>query len=450
MLELIRNRLTAVLATGTLLLAGACGGGDSTGPSGDESAVVASVRTSAIPLTGAPSDYDPLITMLGTRRFALLGEATHGTHEFYAERAEISQRLIAEQGYAAVIVEGEWWDAWRANQYVRGLNADASASASLTAFNQFPLWMWRNQEVAGFLDWLRTHNAARAAEQRVGFYGMDVYGLIESAREVPRILDPFDTDAAEKARGSYACFAPYATAEAYGRAAASGAAECAALAEAQFNDLYARWNAAPGDERLFTAMQHARVVMGAERYFRTIYRGGNGWNERDRHMTATVTDLSRHLQARGLSGKVIVWAHNSHVGDARAAAGGGMEETLGSLMRQQHGAQVGLVGFTTYEGTVIAAESWGQAGQVRTVRPALAGSWELAFHQTGIPAFLLMMQTPALTESLTGIQLLERAIGVSYHPETERQSHYFGSRFASRFDAVIHIDRTTALAPLAQ
>jgi erythromycin esterase-like protein len=198
-------------------------------------------------------------------------------------------------------------------------------------------------------------------------------------------------------------------------------------------------------------MQHARVVVGAEKYFRTIYRGGNGWNDRDRHMTATVSDLSRHLQARGVGGKVIVWAHNSHVGDSRAADATGMDETLGRLMRQQHGAQqVGLLGFTTYHGTVMAAQSWGMPGQQRDVRPALSGSWEQVFHQTGIPAFLLLLQQPALTESLTGTQLLERAIGVSYHPETERESHYFGSRFIGRFDAVIHIDRTTAVSPLAQ
>jgi erythromycin esterase-like protein len=453
MLNAFRFRAAAALCT--LLLAAACGE-TSTGPAPEQLEVVESVAQAAIPLTGAAGDYDPLLAMLAGRRFALLGEATHGTHEFYAERAEISQRLIAEQGFAAVIVEGEWWDASRADSYVHGLNADASAAASLTAFNQFPLWMWRNQEVAGFLDWLRVHNAARAPEQRVGFYGMDVYGLMESLREVPRILDPFDADAAEQARARYACFAPYPRAEAYGRAVSGGdvpsggSAECAAPAEAQFAELQARWNAAPGDERLFNAMQHARVVVGAEKYFRTIYRGGSGWNQRDRHMTATVTDLSRHLQARGLSGKVIVWAHNSHVGDARAAESAGMDETLGGLMRQEHGAQVGLVGFTTYEGTVMAAESWGMPGEVRDVRPALSGSWESAFHQTGIPAFLLLLQEPRTAGEIGETELLERAIGVSYHPQTERQSHYFSARMTGRFDAVIHIDRTSAVNPLAQ
>ncbi|HEY0020993.1 MAG TPA: erythromycin esterase family protein [Longimicrobium sp.] len=448
-----RTRLAAVLCA--LLFAGACEGdgtGATGGLNGEEARLAESVRQAAIPLTGAADEYDPLLAMLNGRRFALLGEATHGTHEFYRERAEISQRLIAEQQFAAVIVEGEWEDAWSANQYVRGTGGETSAAAALGAFNQFPLWMWRNPEVAGFLDWLRTHNAARPAAQRVGFYGMDVYGLMESLREVPRLLEAVDPAAAEQARTRYACFGEYRSAEAYGRAVAAGAsAGCADEARTQLAELHARWSASPGDEQLFNAMQNARVVAGGEQYFRISYRGGNAWNQRDQHMAETVTDLSRHLEARGMSGRVIAWAHNSHVGDARAAfLGGGMEQTLGRLMRERHGEQVGLVGFTTFDGSVRAAAAWGAPGQERDVRPALAGSWESVFHGTGIPSFLLLLNQAPLAAEIGDRRLLQRAIGVSYHPETERQSHYFTAEIGSQFDAVIHIDQTTALGTLAE
>lgn len=440
-----------VLGVGALLFAAACSDTPPTLSPGTQTDVVASVKAAAVPLNGAAGQYDPLLAMLNGRRFVLLGEATHGTHEFYAERAAISRRLIAEQQFAAVIVEGEWEDAWRVNRYVRGVGTDASAPAALSGFDQFPLWMWRNQEVAGFVDWLRAHNAARAPEQRAGFYGMDVYGLMESLREVPEILEAVDPAAAAQARTRYACFAPYSSPEGYGSAMAGASGEtCEDEAEAQFGELHARWSAAPADERLFNAMQNARVVMGAELYFRQAYRGGGGWAARDRHMAETVADLSTHLQARGMSGKVLVWAHNSHVGDGRAASmGAEMSVTLGRLMRERVGAQAGLVGFTTHGGSVIAAEDWGLPGEERSVRPALAGSWELAFHETGIPRFLLLGESPAAAQ-LGERQLLERAIGVSYHPQTERQSHYFASGMAERFDAVIHIDQTTALAPLAR
>ncbi|HEX2080579.1 MAG TPA: erythromycin esterase family protein [Longimicrobium sp.] len=444
------SRTARMLCAGTLLFAAACDG-EPTGLSGSQGELLASVRAAALPLTGAASDYDPLMQVLDGRRFALLGESTHGTREFYQERARISQRLIAEQEFAAVIVEGEWADAQRADRYVRGAGPDASAAAALGSFNQFPLWMWRNQEFAGFIQWLRTHNAARPAAQRVGFYGMDVYGLAESLREVARILEEVDFAAAEAAISRYACFGSYLSPDEYGRAVADGAESCAEPAADQFAELHARWTAAPGDEALFHAMQNARVVMGAEQYFRTIYRGGRGWDLRDRHMTETVAALSQHLQARGLSGRVVVWAHNSHVGDARAMfLGSGIQETLGRLMRERFGAQVGLVGFTTYSGSVIAARGWGQAGEVREVMPALEGSWEEVFHAAGASRFLLLTQTAALPAMPRDPPPLQRAIGVSYHPETERTSHYFRADLANQFDAVIHIDQTTALTPLAQ
>jgi erythromycin esterase-like protein len=440
-----------LLGACALLFAAACSDTPAVVSTSGPADLVGTVKAAAVPLSGAANQYDPLLAALDGRRFVLLGEATHGTHEFYAERAAISQRLIGEQQFAAVIVEGEWEDAWRVNHYVRGRGSDASGAVALSGFNQFPLWMWRNQEVAGFVEWLRAYNAGRPAEQRVGFYGMDVYGLMESLQEVPRLLDPIDPVAAERARDRYACFARYSSPDSYGNAMSVGNDTCEADAKAQFNELHARWATAPADERLFNAMQNARVVMGAEAYLRRSYRGGGGWATRDRHMAATVADLSTHLQARGMSGKVIAWAHNSHVGDGRAAAmGAEMSVTLGRLMRESVGAQAALVGFTTFSGSVIAAEDWGMAGEERTVRPGLGGSWESVFHQVGLPRFLLLLGESPVAAELGEQQLLERAIGVSYHPETERQSHYFSSGLADRFDAVIHIDQTSALVPLAR
>jgi erythromycin esterase-like protein len=437
------------LAALALVLAG-CDNGPS-GPSAGHDQILQDVRAAAIPLTGAATDYDPLLNLVGNRRFVLLGEATHGTHEFYQERAEISQRLIAERQFDAVIVEGEWMDAWRVNQYVRGQGSDPSAQAALSGFNQFPLWMWRNAEVAGFVEWLRTRNAGRPAGQHVGFYGMDVYGFYQSIQEIQRILDQVDPAAAARARQRYACFQPYTSPEQYGSGVAGTPAEnCADEARAAFDELQARFAASPADEQRFQLVQNARVVMNGEEFYRITYRGGDAWNVRDEHMAETVNALSTHLRARGTSGRIAVWAHNTHVGDARATEmGQGGMRTVGEMLRMEHGNDVGLVGFTTYTGAVIASTAWGQPGQVRQVTPALPESWEYLFHQVGTPNFLLIVQGQPVAESLDA-SLLQRAIGVSYITQSERQSHYFQARLGEEFDAVIHIDQTTALTPLAQ
>ena len=445
----IHNRFFTAFA-GAFALA-ACNDGPSGPRVGGQDEIVQEVREAATPLTGAATEYDPLLALVGGRRYVLLGEATHGTHEFYRERAEISQRLIAERQFSAVIVEGEWMDAWRANQYVRGQGSDASAEAALSGFNQFPLWMWRNAEVAGFVQWLRTHNASRPAAQRVGFYGMDVYGFYEGIAEIQRILGQVDPAAATRASQRYACFEQYGSPEQYGGSAGTTPAQnCSDEAQAEFDELRARWEASPGDERLFHLAQSARVVMNGERFYRAAFGGGGGgWNIREAHMAETVKTLSTHLQARGMTGKIAVWAHNTHVGDSRATSFGPGMRTLGEMMRIEHAAEVGLVGFTTYTGTVIAASGWGMPGQVRQVTTALDGSWENLFHQVGTPSFLLIIQGRPVAQALDE-NLLQRAIGVSYQTQSERQSHYFQARLAEEFDAVIHIDQTTALQPLVQ
>ena len=412
---------------------------------------VRAVRDAARPLTGAAADYDPLMSAVGESRYVLLGEATHGTHEFYAERARISRRLIDERGFAAIVVEGEFPAGRRVNEYLHGRGGDASPEAALSGFTEFPLWMWRNAEVRDFVRDLRALNAGRAAGNRVSFYGMDVYSLYPSQGDVIAYLERVDPAAASRARTRYACFAPYERdPQRYGsEASISPAASCATQAAEQLAEMEGRFAAAPADPELFDAVQSARVVRGAEEFYRrNSERGDAAWNARDRHMAATLTALATHLEARGQRGRIAVWAHNSHVGDARATEFGARGQlTLGQLMRERAPNDTFLLGFTTYEGTVLAAASWGTPGRATALRPALAGSYSALFHETGIQDFLLILRGSPAAPALQDMRL-ERAVGVVYAPQTERQSHYFLASIADQFDAVIHFDRTDAVSPL--
>jgi erythromycin esterase-like protein len=429
-----------------LLALAACG--ETTGP-GEPDAAVETVRQAALPLRGTATDHDPLLAAVGDARFVLLGEATHGTHEFYAERARISRRLIDERGFAAIVVEGEWPASRRVNQYVRGQGSDAAPEAALSGFTEFPYWMWRNTVVRDLIRDLRALNAGRPAAARVGFYGMDVYSLYPSMDDAVAYLSRVDPAAADRARTRYACFAAHnRTPERYASATATNpAASCATFAAAQLQEMEQRAASASADPELFDAVQSARVVRSAEEFYRTSAFGGHAaWNARDRHMAETLAALSTHLEARGQSGRIAVWAHNTHVGDARATEMGAQGQlTVGQLMRERGGAF--LLGFTTYEGEVTAATFWGGPGLETALRPALPESFANLFHQTGIESFLLVLRgspaAPALRE-----QRLERAVGVIYAPRTERQSHYFSARLADQFDAVIHVDRTTAVEQL--
>ena len=426
-----------------LLALAACG--ETTGP-GEPDAAVETVRQAALPLRGTATDHDPLLAAVGDARFVLLGEATHGTHEFYAERARISRRLIDERGFAAIVVEGEYPAGRRVNEYLQGRGGDPSPEAALAGFTEFPLWMWRNAVVRDFLRDLRALNAATPG--RVTFVGMDVYSLYPSQEDVIAYLSRVDPAAASRARTRYACFAPYGRdPQRYGsEAAISPAASCATQAAEQLAEMQQRFASAPADAELFDAVQSARVVRGAEEFYRRNFeRGEAAWNARDRHMAETLSALATHLEARGQRGKIAVWAHNTHVGDARATEmGAGGQLTLGQLMRERSPNETFLLGFTTYEGTVVAATAWGTPGRSTALRPALPESYSALFHQTGIERFLLVLRgSPALDGPR-----LERAVGVVYVPETERQSHYFQARISDQFDAVIHIDRSTAVSPL--
>ena len=404
------------------------------------------------PLAGA-EDYDPLIARAAEARYVLLGEASHGTHEFYRERAEITKRLIAEAGYTAVAVEADWPDAYRVNRFVRGVGDDADAEEALRDFRRFPVWMWRNSDVLEFVTWLREWNDALPdGAPRVGFYGLDLYSLHTSMDEVVRFLEGIDPAAAQRARERYACFDHFSRdPQVYGYETGLGGAEpCEQEAVEQLVELRnmaadaAQSNGHVDEDGRFYAERNARLVVNAEKYYRAMFRGGiESWNLRDQHMAETLEALVGHLERTSGPTKAVVWEHNSHVGDARATElGQAGELNVGQLVRERVGRDALLVGFTTYSGTVTAASDWGGPAERKQVRAALGGSWEELLHNTGVPRFLVADMAGL------GTRRLERAIGVVYRPQTERISHYFHARLAPQFDAVVHIDETRAVEPL--
>ncbi|OBG93768.1 hypothetical protein A5697_03825 [Mycobacterium sp. E3251] len=406
---------------------------------------------------------DALEELIGDARIVLIGESSHGTHEFYEARAEITKWLIEEKGFCAVAAEADWPDAYRVNRYVRGIGDDTSADEALSGFERFPAWMWRNTVVRDFVEWLRTRNRMHEnnGQRQAGFYGLDLYSLHRSMQEVIGYLDKVDPKAAARARERYACF-DHASADdgqAYGFSAAFGAGPSCEqeaidqLVDIQRNELaYARRDGLLAEDELFYAHQNAQTVHNAEVYYRAMFSGRvTSWNLRDKHMAQTLEALLKHLDRHQdiPSARIVVWAHNSHVGDARATevwADGQL--TLGQLVRQRHGDEARLIGFSTYTGTVTAASDWGGIAERKVVRPALNGSIEELLHETRRGEFLVSAHTsPGAAEPLGAVRL-GRAIGVIYRPETERQSHYFHVRPADQFDAMIHIDRTRALEPL--
>ncbi len=416
------------------------------------------IATAARPITGASDDYDALLDLVGNRRFVLIGEASHGTHEFYRERARITRRLIDECNFTAVAVEADWPDAYRVNRYVMGLSSDLNANAALSDFQRFPAWMWRNRDVVQFVEWLRVRNDAHAhPATKARFYGLDLYSLQASIEAVIDYLERIDPAEAQRARERYSCFDHVgAEGQAYGYALAfEGAIPCENEVVAQLielhrrSDAYLRRDGWAAEDELFFAEQNAMVVRDAEEYYQQMYRAGvSSWNLRDRHMAATLDALVEHLDRQYRHTKVVVWEHNSHVGDARATSVGAQGElNVGQLARQRYGDDALLVGFSTYEGRVTAASDWGDPAERKHVRPALPDSYEALFHRVAIPRFWLATADPVAIDELR-VPRLERAIGVVYRPQTERQSHYFVARLADQFDAVIHLDRTRALEPL--
>ncbi len=407
------------------------------------------VRDLAQPLRGVRADLDPVVDAAARCRFVLLGEATHGTHEFYHMRAEITERLIRECGFAAVAIEGDWPDAERVDRFVRGAGAN-DAEDALGGFRRFPAWMWRNADVLDFVGRLRSVNRTRPTRERVGFFGLDLYSLHRSIDAVLGYLNGVDPSAAERARERYACFdrfGPDMESYAY-RVGAGLDRSCRREALEVLLELQRRsFDTAEG----FYAEQNARVVASAEMYYRTmIDQEISSWNLRDRFMSETLERLALHLaRTRGEPAKIVVWAHNSHVGDARATSmGAGRELNLGQLTREANAASTLLVGFTTCSGSVTAASRWYADAERKRVRAPMPRSWEALFAATGMPAWYLDLRGAADAYPLLRARLLERAIGVVYRPETELASHYLEARIVDQFDALFHYEHTRAVEPL--
>jgi erythromycin esterase len=408
------------------------------------------VRRLSMPLE-TPGDLDPLLDRIGDARYVLLGEASHGTSQYYTWRAHLSRRLIQEKGFSFIAVEGDWPDCYRVNRYVKGMTpAGTTARDVLHAFERWPTWMWANWEIVALTEWLRRYNENRPEEQRIGFYGLDVYSLWESLAAVTAYLERIDPDAASAARRAYRCFEPYGEdVQEYARATLFVPTSC----ENEVIDLLVelRSNAPAyqeqGREAYFNAEQNALVLRGAEQYYRTMVRGGSAsWNVRDRHMVAT---LDRLMQHHGDGAKAIVWEHNTHIGDARATdmAREGMVN-VGQLVREGHTDDgVVLVGFGGHRGSVIAGREWDAPMQRMPVPPGREGSWEDVIHRAGEGSQLLILDDRAQSAAFREPRG-HRAIGVVYNPEYERFGNYVPTVLPSRYDAFLFFDETEALHPL--
>ncbi|HEX7638510.1 MAG TPA: erythromycin esterase family protein [Burkholderiaceae bacterium] len=433
---------------------------DFTGRHRPDPARVAAVRGAAEPLPEADDEFDGLLRRIGNARVVLMGEATHGSAEFYEMRARLTQRLVRERGFDAVAVEGDWPDAWRVNRFVRGAGEDATPGEALAGFRRFPTWMWRNTAVVDFLVRLRDWNAARPPARRCGFYGLDLYSMNASMEAVLAHVRGIDPLLAERLRERYACFEPFGgDTRRYGLMTGLGdMPSCEAEVVAALVDLERRRagaaaaGASPEDaEAAFDAEQNAALVRDAERYYRTMYLSDvSSWNERDGHMARTLQALERHLSTPGRAARIVVWAHNSHVGDASVTEMGRErgEHNIGQLVRERLGDAAFLLGFTTHQGTVTAASDWDGPAERKRIRPSLGESVEGLMHATGLERFLLPLAEGGPAAQALRQPLLERAIGVLYRPDSERWSHYFHAEVARQFDALIHVDRTHAVVPL--
>lgn len=415
------------------------------------------IKNEAQILDGSENDYDSLMQDIGDSSIVLLGEATHGTQEFYRERTRITKRLILEKEFTTLAIEADWPDAYRVNRYIRNLEPENSPNAALGNFKRFPNWMWRNTDFLNFVDWLHRYNQGSSIDQQMGLYGLDLYSMHASIKAVIHFLEGVDPQAAEDAQKRYSCFEHFNNdMQEYGFFTAHGLSKncedevVIQLVELQRHAMaYTHLNPLSVEDDFFNAEQNARIAKNSERYYRSMFRGHvRSWNLRDTHMTDTIEVLLSYFRGKTRQPKLVIWAHNSHLGDARATSMGKHGElNIGQLVRERYGSTVFNVGFTTHEGTVTAASEWDKPAHVTQVRPSLSGSWEHLFHQTEIPKFILNLRTPDAKQHLPQT-LLERAIGVIYLPHSERQSHYFEAKIAEQFDTVIHIDKTQALIPL--
>jgi erythromycin esterase-like protein len=406
-------------------------------------------------------NFDRLLELIGDASIVLLGEATHGTREFYRMRADICRHLIVEKGFDAIAVEADWPDALCVSQFVQLASSDQTADQALAGFQRFPQWMWRNAEIVELVYWLRLHNSQiQKPESRTGFFGLDLYSLRKSMAAVVRYLERVDPEAAKRARERYSCFDHVAEdPQHYGYAATFGLTkECEEEVVRQLVELTeeaAKHQSKEGGtvpDELFYAQQNARVVKNAETYYRSMFQSRDeSWNLRDTHMMETLDALREHIGKRkGSPAKIAVWAHNSHLGDARATEMGEHGQlNLGQLVRERYAPEeTFLLGFSTYTGTVTAASDWDGPAELKKVVPSRPDSFEYLFHDSGLENFLLPIRGRDKVQAALAKRRLERAIGVIYRPDTERVSHYFHADLARQFDAVIHLDQTSAVKPL--
>ena len=411
--------------------------------------LVRAIQERALPLQG-DADLDPLLERIGDARIVLLGEASHGTHEYYTWRDRISRRLITEKGFGFIAVEGDWPDCYTVNLYAKGWDGVGdSAHEVLHAFSRWPTWMWANKEVVHLAEWLREHNRHLPDERKVGFYGLDVYSMWESIDVVTRYLERVDPALAARARQAYGCFDPFEDdVQEYAWATQVVPTDCEEEVLEALTELRRKGPDFRRDnpEAYFNAEQNALVASNAELYYRTMIRGGAAsWNVRDRHMMETLERLLRH---HGPASKAIVWEHNTHVGDARATdmARAGMVN-VGQLAREAWGDDVVIAGFASYFGSVIAGQEWGAPMQRMRLPEAKRGSWEALFHQAGAEDKLVLLE--GMDDVLGALDPRgHRAIGVVYHPEREAYGNYVPTVLPYRYDALLYIDRTHALRPL--
>jgi erythromycin esterase-like protein len=421
--------------------------------------ILAHLNKNVVSLSISPSQaqFAPLLSTLDSATVVLIGEASHGTHQFYRTRAEITQRLIEERGFNVVAIEADWPDAYRVNRYVQHRSDDQDARTALDDFQRFPLWMWRNEDTVNFIEWLHDFNRSHTPANRVAFYGLDLYSLYTSMAAVIKYLEEVDPEAANKARYRYSCFEQFdADPQQYGYAANYGVSEdCEDQVVQQLIELrqqamhYLQRDGFVAQDEQFYAEQNARLVRNAEQYYREMFRGRHSsWNLRDRHMFEILSTVIQYVNDQTRQARVVVWAHNSHLGDARYTEMSTRGElNLGQLVKENFSSKAYSIGFTTYTGSVAAASDWGAPVERKQVRPALPESYESLFHQVNSVAFWLDLRRPTVAQPLSEARL-ERAIGVIYRPQTERLSHYFYAQLSQQFDSVIHFDESEALVPL--
>lgn len=397
-------------------------------------------------------DLQPLYDLIGDSRIVMLGEASHGTHEYYTWRANISKKLIREKRFSFIAVEGDWPDCYKVNRYAKGYEAGRANTLSvLHEFDRWPTWMWANWEIEALIQWLKNYNKGLPLDRRVGFYGLDVYSLWESMESIMQYLEHTDKEALNVAEKAFQCFEPYRQDE--GRSYAQATRFVPELCTDEVVDLLteirrkiAQYNT--DYENVFSAEQNALITVNAEKYYRAMIEGGgNSWNVRDTHMAET---LDRLLNFHGKQSKAIVWEHNTHIGDARATdmARDGMYN-IGQIARDEHADKgVILVGFGSYEGSVMAGKSWGATMQKMKMPKARKGSWEYLLHEAGPENKLLIMSDYLEQEELFENPIGHRAIGVVYHPEFEQFGNYVPSILPMRYDAFIYLDKTSAVHPL--